>query len=161
MLGRKILKLRSSEITGDAFIFTNFVKFLSVLTKYDRVSEALKSIKWLNVRDKLLFCLKNLSPGYGPYHYLAVELTNLFLLIRSYAKQVWQTGRILPDLFDGRHGFLRRFLSMILRNAIKEILGEPKDTCKESFILFNKERTNLESTLRGVAGQKEIHHCRK
>ena len=51
------------------------------------------------------------------------------------------------------------FLSMILRNAIKEILGEPKDTCKESFILFNKERTNLESTPREVAGQKEIHHC--
>ena len=64
-------------------------------------------------------------------------------------------------LFDGRDGFLRRFLPMILRNAIKEILGEPKDTCEESFILFNKERTNLESTLRGVGGQKEIHHCRK
>ena len=57
-------------------------------------------------------------------------------------------------LFDGRDGFLRRFLSMILRNAIGEILGEPKDTCEESFILLNKERTNLESTLRGVAGQK-------
>ena len=48
---------------------------------------------------------------------------------------------------------------MILRNTIKEILGEPKDTCKESFILFNKEKTNLESTPREVAGQKEIHHC--
>ena len=64
-------------------------------------------------------------------------------------------------LFDGSDGFLRGFLSIILRNAIKEILGKPKDTCKESFILFNKERTNLESTLREVAGQNEIHHCRK
>ena len=42
------------------------------LRKYDHVSEALKSLKWLNVRDKLLFndlvmvykCLKNLTPGY-------------------------------------------------------------------------------------------------
>ena len=51
------------------------------------------------------------------------------------------------------------FLSMILRNAIKIILGKPKDTCKESFILFDKERTNLESTPREVAGQKEIYHC--
>ena len=40
--------------------------------QYDHVSEALKSLKWLNVRDKLLFndlvmrykCLKNLTPGY-------------------------------------------------------------------------------------------------
>ena len=39
--------------------------------KDDHVSEALKSLKWLNVRDKLLFndlvmykCLKNLTPGY-------------------------------------------------------------------------------------------------
>ena len=63
-------------------------------------------------------------------------------------------------LFDGRDGFLRCFLSMILRNAIKEILGKLKDTCEESFILFNKERTNLESTLRGVPVQKEIHHCK-
>ena len=92
--------------------FENFVKLLSVLTKYDRVSEALKPIKWLNVRDKLLFSLKNLSTGYGLYHYRALELTNLkkrcliqkkddryliHLLMRSYAKQVWQRGRILPD----------------------------------------------------------------
>ena len=50
---------------------------------------------------------------------------------------------------------------MIMGNAIKEILGEPKNTCKESFILFNKERTNLESTPREVAGQKEIHQFSK
>ena len=42
------------------------------LRKYGHVSEALKSLKWLSVRDKLLFndlvmvykCLKNLTPGY-------------------------------------------------------------------------------------------------
>ena len=47
-------------------------KIVAGLRKDDHVSEALKSLKWLNVRDKLLFndlvmvykCLKNLTPGY-------------------------------------------------------------------------------------------------
>ena len=47
-------------------------RIVAGLRKYDHVSEALKSLKWLNVRDKLLFndlvmvykCLKNLTPGY-------------------------------------------------------------------------------------------------
>ena len=67
MLPQKILKFRSSEITGSTFSSTNpekiFFKFLPVLKKYDHVSGTLKSIKWLNLSDKLLFCLKNLSPG--------------------------------------------------------------------------------------------------
>ena len=55
-------------------------RIVAGLRKYDHVSETLKSLKWLNVRDKLLFkdlvmvykCLKNLTPGYVhgrfPYH---------------------------------------------------------------------------------------------
>ena len=47
-------------------------RIVAGLRKYDHVSEALKSLKWLNVRDKLLFndlvmvykCLKNLTAGY-------------------------------------------------------------------------------------------------
>ena len=80
----------------------------------------------------------------------------IHLLIRSYAKQVGKKEEFCQILSDGKHGFLRHFLSLILRNA-KKYWG--KDTCKESFILFNEERINLESTLREVAGQKEIQHC--
>ena len=55
-------------------------RIVAGLRKYGHVSETLKSLKWLNVRDKLLFkdlvmvykCLKNLTPGYVhgrfPYH---------------------------------------------------------------------------------------------
>ena len=47
-------------------------RIVAGLRKYDHVSEALKSVKWLNVRDKLFFnelvmvykCLKNLTPCY-------------------------------------------------------------------------------------------------
>ena len=47
-------------------------RIVAGLRKDDHVSEALKSLKWFNVRDKLLFndlvmvykCLKNLTPGY-------------------------------------------------------------------------------------------------
>ena len=80
----------------------------------------------------------------------------IHLLIRSYAKQVGKKEEFCQILSDGKHGFLRHFLSLILSNA-RKYWG--KDTCKESFILFNEERINLESTLREVAGQKEIQHC--
>ena len=80
----------------------------------------------------------------------------IHLLIRSYAKQVGKKEEFCQILSDGKHGFLRHFLSLILRYA-KKYWG--KDTCKESFILFNEERINLESTLREIAGQKEIQHC--
>ena len=80
----------------------------------------------------------------------------IHLLIRSYAKQVGKKEEFCQILSDGKHGFLRHFLSLILNNA-KKYWG--KDTCKESFILFNEERINLESTLREVGGQKEIQHC--
>ena len=80
----------------------------------------------------------------------------IHLLIRSYAKQVGKKEEFCQILSDGKHGFLRHFLSLILSNA-RKYWG--KDTCKESFILFNEERINLESTLREIAGQKEIQHC--
>ena len=75
----------------------------------------------------------------------------IHLLIRSYAKQVGKKEEFCQILSDGKHGFLRHFLSLILRCA-KKYWG--KDTCKESFILSNEERINLESTLREIAGQK-------
>ena len=45
---------------------------MTALRKYDHISEALKSLKWLNVKDKLLFnefvmmykCMNNLTPKY-------------------------------------------------------------------------------------------------
>ena len=80
----------------------------------------------------------------------------IHFLIRSYAKQVGKEEEFCQILSDGKHGFLRHFLSLILRNA-KKYWG--KDTCKQSFILFNEERINLESTMREIAGQKEIQHC--
>ena len=56
-------------------------RIVAGLRKYDHVSETLKSLKWLNVRDKLLFnnlvmvykCLKNLTPSYlhGRFQYRA------------------------------------------------------------------------------------------
>ena len=80
----------------------------------------------------------------------------IHLLIRSYAKQVGKEKEFCQILSDGKQGFLRHFLSLILNNA-KKYWG--KDTCKESFILFNEERINLESALREIASQKEIQHC--
>ena len=54
-------------------------RIVAGLRKYDHVSEALKSLKWLSVRNKPLFndlvmgykCLKNLTPGYlhGRFQY--------------------------------------------------------------------------------------------
>ena len=56
-------------------------RIVAGLRKYDHVSEALKSLKWLNVRDKLLFndlvmvykYLRNLRHGYvhGRFQYHA------------------------------------------------------------------------------------------
>ena len=79
----------------------------------------------------------------------------IHLLIRSYAKEVGKKEEFCHILSDGKRDFLRHFLSLILSNA-RKYWG--KDTCKESFILFNEERINLESTLREIAGQKEIQH---
>ena len=77
-------------------------------------------------------------------------------LPRSYAIQVGQKKEFCQILSDGNQGFLRHFLSLILSNA-RKYWG--KDTCKESFILFNEERINLESTLSKIANQEEIQNC--
>ena len=81
----------------------------------------------------------------------------IHLLIRSYAKQVGaEKEKFHQILFDAKQRFLRHFLSLILKN-VKLYWG--KNTCKKSYSLFDKERLYLESTLRKIAGQKEIENC--
>ncbi|XP_078364034.1 uncharacterized protein LOC144648303 [Oculina patagonica] len=80
----------------------------------------------------------------------------LHLLIRSYGRQVGR-AKFPQILAHGQQSFLEYFLSLILRNA-KTYWG--KDTCKDSFDLFNAERLNYESTLRDVS-DKKIRNCRE
>ena len=83
----------------------------------------------------------------------------IHLLIRSYAKQIGQRKEFAQILADGNQGYLRHFLSLILRNAQ---VYWAKDTCKESLKLFNEERMNLEFILREVAnGQKKLQNCKE
>lgn len=79
----------------------------------------------------------------------------MHLLIRGYARQ---TGEIkFPQILAlGEQRFIEHYLSQILRNANK-YWG--RDTCMESFHLFNEERINMEATLR-VVGQQKIRCCR-
>ena len=50
----------------------NYALIVTGLRKFDHTSEALKSLKWLSVKDKLLFndllmfykCMNNLTPSY-------------------------------------------------------------------------------------------------
>ncbi len=80
----------------------------------------------------------------------------IHLLIRSYARQVGKEK--FPEILaHGHQSFLEYFLSLILRNA-KTYWG--KDTCKNSFDLFNAERLNYESTL-GAVSVKKIRNCRE
>ena len=74
----------------------------------------------------------------------------IHLLIRSYARQIGR--KKLPHILaHGKQAFLEHFLSLILSNA-KTYWG--KDTCKDSFDLFNAERLNYESTLRDFSNRK-------
>ena len=83
----------------------------------------------------------------------------IHLLIRSYAKQIGQRDEFSQILANRKQSYLKHFLSLILRNAQK-YWG--KDTCKESFKLFDDERINIESILQEVAGsQKEIQNCQE
>ena len=83
----------------------------------------------------------------------------IHLLIRSYAKQIGQRKEFGQILADGKLGYLRHFLSLILRNAQ---VYWAKDTCKESLKLFNEERMNLEFILREVAiGKKKLQNCKE
>ena len=83
----------------------------------------------------------------------------LHLLIRSYAKQIGQRKEFCQILSNGKQGYQKHYLSLILGNAQK-YWG--KDTCKESLTLFNEERINLELILREVAGgQKKAQYCKE
>ena len=83
----------------------------------------------------------------------------IHLLIRSYAKQIGQRKEFGQILADGKQGYLRHFLSLILRNTQ---VYWAKDTCKESLKLFNEERMNLEFILREVAiGKKKLQNCKE
>ena len=63
----------SNENTRKLQLVQNYVcRIVTGLKKYDHISEALKSLKWLNVNKKLLFndlvmvykCMNNLTPDY-------------------------------------------------------------------------------------------------
>ena len=83
----------------------------------------------------------------------------IHLLIRGYAKQIGQRGQFRQILVDGKEGYLKHLLSLTLRNAQK-YWG--KDTCKESFQLFNEERINIEYILQEVAGgQEKVQNCKE
>ena len=83
----------------------------------------------------------------------------IHLLIRSYAKQIGQRDEFSQILANRKQSYLKHFLSLILRNAQK-YWG--KDTCKESFQLFNEERINIEYILQEVAGGPEkVQNCKE
>ena len=79
----------------------------------------------------------------------------IHLLIRGYARQIGEREEFRQILVLGQQRFTEHFLTQILKNTDK-YWG--KDTCKESFCLFNEERINLEATLR-VVGQQKIRNC--
>ena len=80
----------------------------------------------------------------------------IHLFIRSYVKQIG-TEKSPQILAHGQQRFLEYFLSLTLNNA-KTYWG--KDTCKDSFDLFNAERLNYESTFRYVS-VKKIRNCKE
>ena len=83
----------------------------------------------------------------------------IHLLIRGYAKQIGEIDQFRQILVDGKEGYLKHLLTLILRNAQK-YWG--KDTCKESFQLFNEERINIEYILQQVAGgQEKVQNCKE
>ena len=83
----------------------------------------------------------------------------IHLMIRSYAKQIGQQKKFGQILAEGKQGYLKHFLSLILKNA-RKYWG--KDTCKESFKLFDEERVNIEFILQEIAGgQKKVQNCKE
>ena len=80
---------------------------------------------------------------------------HIYLLIRGYARQIGEREEFRQILALGQQRFTEHFLTHILKNTNK-YWG--KETCKESFRLFNEERINLEATLR-VVGQQKIRNC--
>ena len=83
----------------------------------------------------------------------------IHLMIRGYAKQIGQRDDFRQILVDGKQGYLKHFLTMILRHSQ---IYWGKDTCKEAFQLFNKERINIEHILQEVAGgQRKVPNCKE
>ena len=83
----------------------------------------------------------------------------IHLLIRGYAKQIGQRDEFRQILVDGKQGYLKHFLTLILRHSQ---IYWGKDTAKESFQLFNKERINIEYILQEVAGGPEkVENCKE
>ena len=83
----------------------------------------------------------------------------IHLLIRGYAKQIGQRDEFRQILVDGKQGYLKHFLGLFLRNSQ---IYWGKDTCKESFQLFNEERINIEYILQEVAGgQEKVQNCKE
>ena len=83
----------------------------------------------------------------------------IHLLIRGYAKQIGQRKEFRQILADGKQGYLKHFLTLILRHSQ---IYWGKDTCKESFQLFNEERINIEYILQEVAGgQEKVQNCKE
>ena len=83
----------------------------------------------------------------------------IHLSIRGYAKQTGQRDEFRQILVDGKQGYLKHFLTLILRNSQ---IYWGKDTCKESFQLFNEERINIEYILQEVAGGPEkVQNCKE
>ena len=81
----------------------------------------------------------------------------IHLFIRDYARQMGKRDDFAEILDHGQQRFVEHFLSLLVPNSDK-FWG--KDTCKESFDLFNEERINLESTLKEIRGKK-IRNCRE
>ena len=83
----------------------------------------------------------------------------IHLLIRGYAKQIGQKKEFGQILADGKQGYLKHFLKLILGHSQ---IYWGKDTCKESFQLFNEERINIEYILHEVAGgQEKVQNCKE
>ena len=83
----------------------------------------------------------------------------IHLLIRGYAKQIGQRDEFRQILVHGKQGYVKHFLTLILRNSQ---IYWGKDTCKESFQLFNEERINIEYILQEVAGGPEkVQNCKE
>ena len=123
---------------------------LSVFARsFDR--DAAKALLGVNCADHLMKLKKRCLIQKQQNRYL------IHLLIRGFAKQIGKTDKFRHILAHGQKSFAEYFLSLMLTNSEK-YWG--KDTCKESFDLFNKERLNLESTLR-VVGRKKIRNCRE
>ena len=80
----------------------------------------------------------------------------MHLLIRDYSRQMGELEP-KPKTPDYKQKLLEHFLSRILKYS-KLYWG--KDPCKDSLILFNEERVNLESTIADV-GQKKVRYCKE